>query len=261
MTRIDPHAWVGAYPWRALPSHDPAALAAMLAREGFTGAWVGHLAAPWHRDPTPSNRELEAWCAPHAGVLVPVPTIRPDWPRWEDELARARDAGLPAVRAYPMHHGLGPDHPAWLALGHAVAAHGLVLVLTQRFEDLRQRHALDQAGDLTPAHVRALARGTGAHVIVGAASRAMIEEVHFGLTAAEQGRVWFDTAWLWGPPEDELALLLETVGARHFAEGSGWPLRLAEQLRAGRELLPAALQRPAYATPDAISAQARERMR
>ncbi|MBI3792769.1 MAG: hypothetical protein HY275_18075 [Gemmatimonadetes bacterium] len=261
MTRIDPHCWIGGYPWRHLPSTDADALRAALERERFDGAWVGHLPSAWHRDPSPGNVELYRQLLPHRGVLAPSPTIRPDWPHWGDELARALDEGAQAVRAYPTLVGMGPDHPAWLELGAATAESGLVLVLTQRFEDLRQRHPLDAAGDLTPAHVRALARGTLAHVIVGSPSRAMVEEVHFGLTASERARVWFDTAWLWGPPDDELAHLLRTVGAERFVEGSGWPLRLPEQLRAARDLLPSDVADPAFARPTALVQAVRERRR
>jgi hypothetical protein len=259
MTRLDVHAWIGSYPWRHLPSHDPAALRDMLAQEGFDGAWVGHLPSAWYRDPTQGNRELVQALKPHAGVLHPAPCIRPDWPRWRDELTFALDHGARAIRAYPMQWGLGPEHPAWLELGHAVAEAGVVLVLTQRFEDLRQRHALDAAGDLTAAHVRALARATSARVIVGAAGRALMEETHFGLTAAEQRRVWYDVAWLWGPPEDELALMVETIGPARLVEGSGWPLRLAEQLRAARDLLPSSVRGVQWTSADAVLMAARER--
>ena len=156
---------------------------------------------------------------------------------------------------------MGPEHPAWLELGHAVAEAGVVLVLTQRFEDQRQRHPLDSAADLTAAHVRSLARGTSARVIVGAASRSLIEETHFGLTAVEQGRVWYDVAWLWGPPEDEFALMIETVGPARLVEGTGWPLRLGEQLRSARELLPAVLHGVQLAGADDVLNAVRERPR
>ncbi len=258
MTRIDVHAWIGGYPWRHLPAHDPASLCTVLAREELSGAWVAHLPSVWWRDPAPGNRELVAALAPHGGVLRPVPCVRPDWPRWQDELAVARASGAPAVCAYPVQHGLGPDHPAWTELGHAAGAAGLVVRLTMRFEDLRQRHALDSAGDLSAAHVRALVRGSGAHVIVGAASRTLIEETHFGLTTSEQRRVWYDMSWLWGPPEDELAQVIAGVGADRLVTGSGWPLRLPEQLRVARALLPPAAGVVEFASADGIERSARE---
>jgi hypothetical protein len=43
---------------------------------------------------------------------------------------------------------------------------------------------------------------------------------------------------MWGPPGDDLAHLLRTVGPDRFVYGSGWPLRLAQTPRANLALLP-----------------------
>jgi hypothetical protein len=116
---------------------------------------------------------------------------------------------------------------------------GMALVLTVRFEDLRQRHALDVAGDLSAAAIRALARaGDGVRLIVTAAGREMIEEVHWGLTPLEQQRVLWDISWIWGPPEDQLAKLFRTIGSRRFVFGTQWPLRLVQNPSANLALLP-----------------------
>jgi hypothetical protein len=112
-------------------------------------------------------------------------------------------------------------------------------LLTVRFEDLRQRHTLDVAGDLQPAAVRSLARaGPSVRLVVTAASREFIEEVHWGLTAEEQHRVVWDFSWVWGPPEDHLAKLFATIGPGRFVFGSHWPLRLTQNPRANLDLLP-----------------------
>ncbi|HEX7120984.1 MAG TPA: hypothetical protein VF178_01350, partial [Gemmatimonadaceae bacterium] len=143
------------------------------------------------------------------------------------------------VRAWPVHWGLGPGSSALDELAAACASHRLPLVLTVRFEDSRQRHPLDVAGDLTAAHIRALARSRhDVRLVVTAAGRSLIEEVHWGLSPAERVWVWWDISWIWGPPEDDLAHLLRTVGADRFLYGSGWPLRLAQGPRANLALLP-----------------------
>jgi len=121
-------------------------------------------------------------------------------------------------------------------------------VLTVRFEDLRQRHPLDVAGDLTAAHVRALARaGERVKLVVTGGGRELIEEVHWGLTPEEQRRVFWDFAWIWGPPENHFAHLLRSLGAERFLYGTHWPLRLAQNSRANLDLLPEDL-RPAAIT-------------
>jgi hypothetical protein len=160
------------------------------------------------------------------------------------------DRCVPAVRAYPPQWGLSPDDASMRALCGACGEAGITLVLTARFEDLRQRHWMDTAGDLSAAAIRAVARGnTHSRIVVLAAGRGLIEEVHWGLTPAERGLVFWDISWLWGPPEDELALLFRSIGAERFVYGSGWPLRLAQTPRANLALLPDDLRGSRLADP------------
>jgi hypothetical protein len=247
---IDCNTLIGPYPFRHVPHPDPDVLVRVLAREGLTGAWVGHLPSAFYRDPAEGNGALYRALEPHTSVLRPVPTIRPDWPRWEEALRGARDAGAPAVRAYPPQWGLGPHDTGMRELALAAAEQGMALLLTVRFEDLRQRHSLDVAGDLSAAAVRALARaGDGVRLVLTAAGREMIEEVHWGLTPDERARVFYDISWIWGPPEDHLAKLFTTIGAERFLFGTQWPLRLTQNSRANLDLLPPNLadRRPADA--------------
>lgn len=249
---VDVNAHVGGYPWRHVPHPEPAVLARVLEREGLAAAWVGHLPSAFWRDPTPGNAELYAVLAPHP-TLRPAPCVRPDWPRWQRELADAAERGAPALRAYPQLWGMGPGDPALMSLAGACAGARLALVLTVRFEDGRQRHPLDTAPDLQPAHVRALARaGTGAALVIVNAGFDFIQEIAWALTPRELARVWFDFSCVWGPPEDHLATLLRTVGAARFLYGTGWPLRLTQNARALLDLLPDDVARPALTSADAL---------
>ncbi len=260
---IDVSAWVGGYPFRDIPHPEPDILVRVLEREGFGGAWVGHLPGTFFRDPEPANQALYAAVAPHRQWLHPAPLVRPDWPRWEEALRTAVNEGAPAVRVCPPQWGLGVGHPALAELARACGEAGVVLHLTVRFEDLRQRHALDGAGDLAAASVRALARlsGSRCRLVVAGAGREFIEEVHWGLTPDEQQRVWYDWHWVWGPPEDHFAHLVRTLGPERLVWSSWWPLRLTQQARALVDLLPDDLRAQASRLADGrlISANARQR--
>lgn len=236
---IDVNALIGPYPFRFVPHPDPDVLVRVLDREGMSGAWVGHLPSAFYRDPAPGNAQLYTALAAHTSKLKPVPTIRPDWPDWERAIGVARDAGAPAVRAYPPLWQLGPGDSRMIELAIACGEARLALLLTVRFEDLRQRHSMDDAGDLPAAAVRSLARaGAAVRLIVTAAGREFIEEVHWGLTPDEQRRVVWDFSWVWGPPEDHLAKLFRAIGSERFVFGTQWPLRLSQNPRANLDLLP-----------------------
>ena len=236
---IDANVFIGPYPFRHLPHPDPEVLVRVLEREGMDAAWVAHLPSAFYRDPFAGNDLLFSALEPHAELLRVVPAIHPGWPRWERSLREVARRGAVAIRAYPPQWSMGPHDPAMLDLARACAEHGLPLVLTTRFEDPRQRHWLDAAGDLQGAAIRAIARADErVRVLVTSAGRALVEEVHWGLTPSERSRVWWDISWIWGPPGDDLAHLLRTVGPDRFVYGSAWPLRLTQTPRANMALLP-----------------------
>jgi hypothetical protein len=247
---IDVNALIGPYPFRYVPHPDPEVLERVLEREGLSEAWVGHLPSAFYRDPSTGNAQLYTALAQHATRLSPVPTIRPDWPGWDRALKIASDAGARAVRAYPAQWQLGPGDARMTELALACGEARLALILTVRFEDLRQRHPLDVAGDLQAAAVRSLARaGERVRLIVTAAGRDFIEEVHWGLTPDEQRRVLWDFSWVWGPPEDHLAKLFRSLGSDRFVFGTHWPLRLTQNPRANLDLLPDDLRTARLADP------------
>jgi hypothetical protein len=258
---IDVNALIGPYPFRHVPHPDPDVLVRVLERERLSGAWVGHLPSAFYRDPSAGNAELYKALGPFTASLHPVPTIRPDWPKWELALEDAANAGAVAVRAYPPQWGLGPHDSSLRELALATGERGMALLLTVRFEDLRQRHSMDIAGDLSAAAVRSLARaGSDVRLVVCAAGRELIEEVHWGLTPDEQRRVFWDISWIWGPPEDHLAKLFRTIGAERFLFGTQWPLRLTQTPRAALDLLPDDVRSARLASADTVCAAATARM-
>jgi predicted TIM-barrel fold metal-dependent hydrolase len=236
---LDINTFIGAYPFRYVPHPQPDVLVRVLEREGVSGAWVGHLPSAFHRDPMHGNAELFAALEAHRATLHPVPIVRPDWPDWSRTFSDCVEQGVPAVRVYPAHWGFGVEDSRLVELADACASAGVALVFTVRFEDLRQRHPNDVTSDLAPATVRYVARAqTGARLVVTAAGRDFVEEVHWGLTPDERARVWWDISWIWGPPERHLAHLFQSIGAERFVYGSQWPLRLAQTPRANLALLP-----------------------
>src|SRR6185436_18101547 len=100
-------------------------LVRVLDREGVTDAWVGHLPSAFHRDPMHGNAELFKALGPFAPRLKPVPTIRPDWPRWKHALESCVSEGAVAVRAYPTHWGMGAHDGSMRDLALAAGEKGM----------------------------------------------------------------------------------------------------------------------------------------
>lgn len=243
--RIDCNAFLGAYPWRKVPGTSPDALLKALDRTRIDVAWITHLPSLFWRDPTEGNAWLHE-TARKEKRFKPVPTVHPGLANWEQVLSGAAHAGAPAVRCDPLYFGLDPAGGEMGALVAACGAARLPLMLAVRLEDGRQRHPNDRAGELPAAAVRALIRSDAdVRLIVTHADRGFIEEVHFGSTPEEARRIWWDICWIWGPPEDHFATVLDTIGAERFVFGTGQPLRLPENSIAKLDLLDLAPERRA----------------
>jgi hypothetical protein len=235
--RTDINTFVGEYPYRDVGPTGIGDLWAALQVIGVTEAWVSHLPSVFRHDPASGNDALLAACANVPGTRAVV-AVHPGMPAWERVLDRAVAAGAVCVRCDPMQYGLDPLGPGMHALVAACAERALPLMMAVRFEDSRQRHPNDGAGDLQPWMVRGLIRScAAARLVITHADREFVEQVHFGSTPAEAERILWDICWIWGPPEDHLALLLDTVGVRRFAFGSGAPLRIADTSAVKLELL------------------------
>ena len=234
---IDVNVFVGAYPWRRLPGTSPEAVLAALERVGVLEGWVTHLPSLFWKDPAEGNRWLYQTCERFPPFL-PVPVVHPGLPRWEHDLTEAVGRGVPAVRCDPGFLGLAPAGPEVTRLIQAAGDAGVPIQAAVRLEDIRGRHPLDVAPELTPAVVRSWVRShPRTRFIITHAEREFIEQVHFGATPEEADRIWWDISWIWGPPEDHLAALLATMGGGRFLFGSGQPLRLAETPLARLDLL------------------------
>jgi predicted TIM-barrel fold metal-dependent hydrolase len=235
--RIDVNCFLGAYPFRRVPGTSREALIGAMDRVAIDQAWVSHLPSVFWRDPAAGNSWLYE-TTQRDDRLRPVPAVHPGLAGWEQVVAEAGAAGVPAVRCDPTFYGLDPAGSEMEALARVCAAERVPLLLAVRLEDARQRHPNDRAGELPPWAVRTLIRIDPAlRLIVTHAERGFVEEVHFGSTPEESGRIWWDICWIWGPPEDHLQTLVRTVGVERFVFGTGQPLRIPETSLAKLDLL------------------------
>lgn len=235
--RVDVNAFLGAYPYRRVPGASVDALLTAMARTAIDAAWVSHLPSLFWRDPMEGNVWLYGTVS-REPRLKGVPAVHPGLSGWEAVLREAADRSAPAVRCDPAYYGLEPAGPEMKVLAAACAAAGLPLMMAVRLEDPRQRHPNDRVPELPAAAVRALIRSDEeARLVITHADRGFIEEVHFGSTPEEAARLWWDVSWVWGPPEDHLATLLDTIGVDRFVFGTGQPLRIPEASIAKLDLL------------------------
>ena len=219
---IDVNAHLGHYAFRALRHTTAAAMVELMDRNGIAKAVVSSLPAVFYRDAHRGNEELWEETRAHRARLIPVATVNPKYAGWERDLVEAVERWkMKAVTLVPEHHGYGLMDESGRAALARIAALGVPVMLAQRFEDRRQRHAWDRAEDLNVNTVLDAARAHPQLRFVlsnwaGLDGRKLAE-------AGLKGRCLIDFARMQVVLRKEVAKLIDALGVEAIAFGSHAP--------------------------------------
>ena len=223
---IDINACLGHYPFRQLRHNTAADLVALMDRWAIDRAVVSSLHAIFYRDVHRGNEELHAETRRHADRLVPVATVNPNYVGWERDLAEAVERWqMKIVALAPEHHGYALNDERGRAALARIAGHGVPVMLMQRYEDRRQRHAWDRAEDLQPAALLEAARAhpTLKFLLVNWLGLDGARMVEAGL----KGRCLVDFARMAMVYRQDALRLMDALGVEAMAFGSHLPFDYA----------------------------------
>jgi uncharacterized protein len=139
---IDTNVHLFQWPFRKLKYARTEALIAKLRKHRITKAWAGSFEAVLEKQLDVVNRRLADECRAHGdGMLIPIGSVNPAWPDWEEDLKRCHEQyRMPGVRLYPAYHGYGLDHPEFARLLAEAAQRKLLVQIVLRLEDERVHH-------------------------------------------------------------------------------------------------------------------------
>ena len=139
---IDTNVHLFQWPFRRLKYDRTEALVRKLRRHRIAQAWAGSFEFVLHKQLDWANRRLADECREHGGgLLIPIGSVNPIWPDWEEDLRRCHEQYMMrGIRLYPAYHGYALDHPEVLRLLASSARRGLLVQIAVRMEDERVHH-------------------------------------------------------------------------------------------------------------------------
>lgn len=139
---IDTNIHLFEWPYRPLKYSRTEALVTKLRKHRITQAWAGSFEAVLHKQLDQANRRLADECKSQGnGMLIPIGSVNPAWPDWEEDLKRCHEQyRMRGIRLYPAYHGYTLDQPEFAHLISAAAKRGLLVQMVLRLEDERVHH-------------------------------------------------------------------------------------------------------------------------
>jgi predicted TIM-barrel fold metal-dependent hydrolase len=139
---IDTNVHLFDWPFRRLKYATTTALLAKLKKHRITQAWAGTFQALLHKNLDAANARLADECRRHGdGFFVPIGSVNPVWPDWEEDLRRCHEVHhTPGIRLYPNFHNYKLDRPEFARLLELASRRGLLVQIVIDMEDERVHH-------------------------------------------------------------------------------------------------------------------------
>ena len=150
---IDTNVHLFEWPFRDLRYAKTSALVQKLRKHGVTEAWAGSFQALFSKDIQAVNTRLVAECRQHGdGFLVPIGSVNPKWPDWEEDLRVCHEEHrMRAIRLHPCYQRFTLADPAFASLLAKATERKLLVQIVLEMEDPRVHHPALQAPSVTPA--------------------------------------------------------------------------------------------------------------
>ena len=227
MKLIDCNAWLGHYPFRAVPDTTADGLLRLMDRHGIEQAVVSSLHSVFYTDAHGGNEELAQWVRPHRDRLIPCATLNPAFPGWQRDLRQCREEwDMRGLRLFPSQHRFSLAASPCTDLVNAATEHGMHIAIPLRLEDRRQAHWMDATADVRLSDVAALARACPAAEIVVLEAIGVENSAFATDPSLADARVSFEFSRMASVLQKTIPALLQRLGARRLVFGTGMPLKI-----------------------------------
>jgi predicted TIM-barrel fold metal-dependent hydrolase len=209
---FDCNAFLGEWPFRRLAYNTADGLLRLMDKGGVRKAAVSSLFALFYKDCAVANRHLQEELRGHEDRLIPVGTVNPAFPGWEDDLKECRDSlGARAIKLFPAYHNYRFNGPVCAEAISRITHHGLPVIISHMFEDPRVHHWLLNIRTPEPQEVADLLKQfPKARIVLASATFAVATGL---LKLAPESRFCVETSKIEGP-----VMCIQRLGGAFGAE-------------------------------------------
>ena len=220
---IDTNVSLFQWPFRRLSLDDTESLEKKLRSLGVTEAWAGSFEGIFHRNLAEANARLAKECRDHP-LFVPIGSINPSLPGWEDDLRRCfEEHKMIGIRLHPNYHGYSLSSPAFARLVNLVSEAGRFIQLVVAMEDTRTQNEQLRVEDVDLSQLVTILKSNSLARIQLLNHR---PRASFLTQIAELPGIYFDTARVEGT--DGVPSLVESVKPDRVLFGSHSPFLIPE---------------------------------
>jgi predicted TIM-barrel fold metal-dependent hydrolase len=224
---LDCNAWLGHYPFRAVPETTPDGLLRLMDRHNIARAVVANVQTAFYTDAHSGNEELFRWTRPHRERLIPCATLNPAFPGWHRDLRQCRDDwNFRGLRLFPSQHRFALTSPQCVELIAAAAEGGLHVAIPLRLEDRRQQHWMDTTAEVRLGEIADLARKCPSAEFLVFEAIGVESSIFVTDPTLADARVSFEISRMATVLQRTIPTLLKQLVARRLLFGTGMPLKI-----------------------------------
>ncbi|CAG5016905.1 hypothetical protein DYBT9275_05661 [Dyadobacter sp. CECT 9275] len=147
---IDSYINLFDWPFRKLKYADTGKITAKLSKHSITEAWAGSFEGLLHKNIDAVNARLAEECKKTWPVkLIPIGTVNPNWPDWEEDLRRCHEQyKMPGIRIVPIYQLIDLQSPEFGRLLEMTTRMGMFIQVVGDVEDPRHHHAALKTKDV-----------------------------------------------------------------------------------------------------------------
>jgi len=218
---FDGNAFLGEWPFRRLAHNTGEGLLRLMDKTGVDKAAVSSLFALFYKDCATANRRLREEIKGRGDRLIPVGTINPAFPGWEDDLKECVESlGARAIKLFPAYHDYKFNEDACANAVLRITHHGLPVILSHMFEDPRVHHwLLTMRVPEAQEVAEFLKKFPGGRIVLASCTFPVAAQI---VKLAGESRFCVETSKLEGPVQC-VQRLVEMIGPERVLLGTAMP--------------------------------------